>query len=624
MSPKIAKSILTGNYPGLGSSHDLSTVAELGARAAENSWSLDELLERIRRSTGSLEDVCDRELAELIRGYWSSVPTTVHARAGVNRLTREVLRAIALHQLGVGRAGHFNFEQMLTDVMGLMADGVGCDACSIFLYDPYQHTLMLRATYGLDPRAVGRMVIRTQTGITGLAARTRQPQAAPVARQHPNWTAYPSIGENAYTSQLSVPIVLKETDQLVGVLNLQTRDQHDFNDEEIEFIQSATRDIAIAIQSARLFNQSDEELNDRVRELHMLQAITRGMASTLQPNELLPMIASYAVELLGGSASVVYRLQQGEIREPASTFPVNQEDDWADHSQTLASEVAATRIAAGVQPNRSLPVILYGVPLLTRHSALGALIVRVERRLSVSEEQLNLLQAYADSAALALENAELYEETRRGYATSYALLQEMHHRVRNNLQIVAALLSMQAREGQQNGWDRPLNEAVARVQSIAAIHDLLSGDEDVTMTTIEAVARNVVDQASINVVPPSLQVNFTVQPSDIEVTSRQAMILALLINECVTNSVVHGFASRDRGSITVRADLKQGNVEVRVEDDGVGLSTNGQAQRRSGLGTRIARSLAESDLSGSFKLEQREEGGARAIVRFPAQFAVPA
>src|SRR5690606_19110852 len=122
-----------------------------------------------------------------------------------------------------------------------------------------------------------------------------------------------------------------------------------------------------------------------------------------------------------------------------------------------------------------------------------------------NDDHLSMLQAFADSAALALENADLYDEARRGYQTASALLQEMHHRVRNNLQIVASLLSMQARTGSEAGWDQPLREAVARVQSIASIHDLLS-QQDVTTTTVEAVANTVIKDASITTVAPEQSV----------------------------------------------------------------------------------------------------------------------
>jgi two-component sensor histidine kinase len=129
----------------------------------------------------------------------------------------------------------------------------------------------------------------------------------------------------------------------------------------------------------------------------------------------------------------------------------------------------------------------------------------------------------------------------------------------------------------------------------------------------------VVDEASINVVPRGLQVEFKVDGSQVTATSRQATILALLINECVTNAIEHGMAGRSHGRIDIHASEQEGMVEVTIDDDGMGIPAGFDVERDSQLGLRIARTLATSDLSGSYALEPREAGGARSTIRFPAQ-----
>src|SRR5690606_6769713 len=178
--------------------------------------------------------------------------------------------------------------------------------------------------------------------------------------------------------------------------------------------------------------------------------------------------------------------------------------------------------------------------------------------------------AFSDSAAIAIENAELYEEALRGFTRASTLLQEMHHRVRNNLQMVAALLSMQARHAADEGWTQPLQEAVSRIRSIAAIHDLLSSG-NLRETTVERIAKHVVDEAIINVVPPGTQVNFVIEPSPVHVPSRQATVLALLINEFLANAVVHGVGRRERGEVTIAVRCEGDEAVLEVCDDGVGL-----------------------------------------------------
>ncbi|HUG16074.1 MAG TPA: sensor histidine kinase, partial [Thermomicrobiales bacterium] len=185
------------------------------------------------------------------------------------------------------------------------------------------------------------------------------------------------------------------------------------------------------------------------------------------------------------------------------------------------------------------------------------------------------------------------------------------------LQTVAALLSMQARHAEYSGWTLPLQEAVARVQSIAAVHNLLSRD-NVTSAPISSIAKHVVDEASINVVPPGVRIHFDVTTTTIEASSRQATILALLINECVVNAIEHGFAGRDHGTVSVQTDRDDGVICVVIEDDGAGLKDDFDLDRHSKLGLRIAHTLATSDLKGSFALTQAPGGGARSVIRFPA------
>ena len=101
-------------------------------------------------------------------------------------------------------------------------------------------------------------------------------------------------------------------------------------------------------------------------------------------------------------------------------------------------------------------------------------------------------------------------------------------------------------------------------------------------------------------------------------SSRQATILALLINECVTNAIEHGMAGRERGQLDIHISQTDGTIEVSIEDDGNGLASGFNVEQNSRLGLRIAQTLASTDLGGSYTLTPRDDGGARSLIRFPA------
>jgi two-component sensor histidine kinase len=259
---------------------------------------------------------------------------------------------------------------------------------------------------------------------------------------------------------------------------------------------------------------------------------------------------------------------------------------------------------------------LFCLPLRSAREPFGALCLRMAPGAELPEDELGLLQAFSDAATVAIENATLYQDARRGLEVASALLQEMHHRVRNNLQTVAALLSIQLRHNEGAPWASHLREAISRVQAIAAVHDLLSDEQRLGGTTVDVIARHAADEAYGTLTPPGLTVTFDVPASDVRVPSKQATILALLINELVANAVKHGFSGRNRGTISIRAHQEQGEAIIEIWNDGESIPEDFDPSGGHGLGMRIIQRLVSADLHGSFSIGP-SDGGSIAILRFP-------
>jgi two-component sensor histidine kinase len=259
---------------------------------------------------------------------------------------------------------------------------------------------------------------------------------------------------------------------------------------------------------------------------------------------------------------------------------------------------------------------LFCVPLQSARKRLGALCLRLRDDVEMTEEQLGLLQSFSDSAAIALENAQLYDDLRQGLETTSALLQEMHHRVRNNLQTVAALLSLQIRQAESPNDADALREAAGRIQAIAAVHDLLSDERRLGGATIDQIARLVAEEAHSTMIQPGTRVSFVIPPSDVSVPSRTATILALLINELVSNAVRHGFSGRTSGEIAIRTSRDGGIATLEVENNGVRIADEFNPTASQGLGMRIVQRLVTSDLRGYFSILPTQTGTV-ARITFP-------
>ena len=195
------------------------------------------------------------------------------------------------------------------------------------------------------------------------------------------------------------------------------------------------------------------------------------------------------------------------------------------------------------------------------------------------------------------------------------LIQEMHHRIKNNLQTVADLLSLEMLQGAKTSAEDRLRESITRVKSIAVVHDLLSVD-NTELTDISRLAQQIVDTSARAMVAPEQDVRFTVEGPPILLPSKQATALALVLNELINNALEHAFKDRRRGTVAVTLVEEAGNVEVTVRDDGVGLPAgfDGRRLAGSGLGLQISKTMVAKDLEGT--LELKSGPGTTATVRF--------
>src|SRR6476469_3958981 len=203
----------------------------LGETAAIADLTIEETFELLESEAGeALPELSADVLGSIVRGYVDQIVRTrgVTRRRSAGRLSSHVSRLAALHHINRAATGSLQLDDMLATVVRVVAETVQCDACSVFLYDAGSDTLMLRATVGLNQDIVRRLTIRSDAGITGLAATQRQTQFALDARAHPAFFTYSTVGEEQFTSQLSIPLLLREPERLVGVMNIQTLAERDF------------------------------------------------------------------------------------------------------------------------------------------------------------------------------------------------------------------------------------------------------------------------------------------------------------------------------------------------------------------------------------------------------------
>jgi two-component system, sensor histidine kinase PdtaS len=202
----------------------------------------------------------------------------------------------------------------------------------------------------------------------------------------------------------------------------------------------------------------------------------------------------------------------------------------------------------------------------------------------------------------------------RELVTKDATIREIHHRVKNNLQTVAALLRLQARRIDVPEGREALEEAVRRVGSIAIVHETLSQtfDESVDFDEVADRLRVMVTEMSSrggNVLS-SRAGSFGTIPAEV------ATPLAMVLTEVLQNAVEHGFGDQ-HGTVTVVARRVVGRLDVTVEDDGRGLPAGFDLEGFASLGLSIVRTLVESELDGRLEMGARPGGGTRVRLGIP-------
>lgn len=207
-----------------------------------------------------------------------------------------------------------------------------------------------------------------------------------------------------------------------------------------------------------------------------------------------------------------------------------------------------------------------------------------------------------DAVIVMVHNATETVQKQRELNVKAAIIQEVHHRVKNNLQNIAAILRIQARRTENEEAKQHLTDAVNRVLSMSVIHEFLSQDEHRPISLRDICQRiaTQVAQVSSN---PEQEIAIHVGGPNIRLPASQATPAAMVINELLLNAVEHGLRDRRKGHIEIALTDLGDAVELIVTDDGNGLPTDFGVKPSRSLGLQIVQTLVTDDLKGEVKIE---------------------
>jgi GAF domain-containing protein len=526
---------------------------------------------------------------------------------------------LALREIARALSSAWDLDTTLDLFARKTTEVLGVDSASIYLLDPDSETLRLRASTGLARAAVGRVTLTVGEGLTGDAARRGRPVAARDAQADPRFKLIPETHERSFSSLLAVPLLSQS--RIIGALNVQTRKPHDFTPEEIELL-SLVGDLAAgALEKAGLYDSMQRQL----AELTALARVSQAATSPIYLDDMLDVVTEMAALMMNASVCSIYLMDEeganlvlrsarrtGHRYRPRSPIPVGLGiigQVAAQGRPVTSPDVRADpRYLNGDLARAEGLVAMLSAPLIVRERVIGVLNCYTSTARDFSEAQISRFSTLANQTALAIENARL--------ATNAAVVREMHHRIKNNLQTVAMLLRMQSSDDRDLSPREALAESVNRILSIAAVHEVLS-ERGFRLVDVKEVVERVARTVGQNMVRPGLQVELSVEGEAVILPSRAATALALAVNELLQNALEHAFVGRSRGTVRITLAHTAREIEVAVADDGVGSQAGrGLPGPRPNLGLELVATLVREDLKG--KLEFRDApGGTRAVVRLP-------
>jgi two-component sensor histidine kinase len=379
--------------------------------------------------------------------------------------------------------------------------------------------------------------------------------------------------------------------------------------------------------------QVEKSLEQRNRDLALLNRSSQVFISTLDLDQVLTVILEevrHLLMVLACSAWLVDaptgELVCRQVTEPQGKAvrgwrlkPGQGLAGWTvQHGRSVIVPDAFIdeRHFKGVDQQTGLNVrSILTVPLWVKQQVIGVLQVIDTQVNRFSEMDVVLLESLAATAAVAIENARLYEQARRDAETKEALLHEVNHRVKNNLAAIVGLLYAEQRHvglEDQTVYQTILNGLVNRVQGLATVHKMLSASEWEPLRLSELVRQII--RSSLQVLPRDKHVSVEVSPSRLKVTADQAHNLALIINELVTNTMRHALTERSAAHIKVEIRLKDGFVQLEFRDDGPGYPEEVLRLERHGVGFELIQPLVYKSLRGQLSL--RNDSGAVTVIQF--------
>jgi signal transduction protein with GAF and PtsI domain len=343
--------------------------------------------------------------------------------AGLQKLLEQKEEELRiLHEVAEDISGNVDLQELLNGIVAMAMPLTGADSCLIYLYDKQNGELVLTATNEPAQKMLGRIRLKIGEGVTGWAAREKRPVSLTrEAYRDKRFKTFMALNDTKYEAFLSVPILSRN--EIIGVINLRNKKEHEYPDHQVNLLFTVSRYLGSAIANAIIY----EDANRKAKRLDLLSEISRTIVSDHYLKEILELIVAMTANVMGSKiCSIMLLDEKTDELVIAATQSLSQ--DYLNKpnlkvGQSISGSVVLERKPITVRDVTKEPSFMYpdmakqegivsllSVPMMIKERVIGVINSYTQREHRFSKEEVNILQAVANQAAVAIENTNLSQE----------------------------------------------------------------------------------------------------------------------------------------------------------------------------------------------------------------------
>lgn len=376
-------------------------------------------------------------------------------------------------------------------------------------------------------------------------------------------------------------------------------------------IDSAKKDPQRLINKIEKYNYKQSDDNSDLEMKTVLDAVIKAaefLTSEYELKDVLELLAKEVtnvmnadgceIQLIDGKTSSL--IDQFEYKKIDMKHKVSNETNLRiiKSNDIFYSNSNEPNFSSCFDESENIKTII-SIPAQIRSQITGIIHIYYQDHYVYSKDEYKYLIAFSKHAALAIEDTRLLGRS--------ALLQESHHRIKNNLQSIVTLVTLQKSfilKDEKVDIDAILNNIISRIKSIAAVHDLLSKDElGRSIIDVKKIIETIISYANIG-----NHITLHIELENILIPYNKATSVALIVNELISNCQKHAFPSGEEGDIRIVCKKKNDHIFLSVQDDGIGFAKPVHPTEPKTLGLSIVASIVKGEFRGQIDFPEVQHG----------------